>query len=256
MSLLDSNKIFLLEEIVKKNFSSRYKDSVLGIFWTILRPFLLMLIFTIIFSTIFKKSIENYQVYFLSGWCLFVFFSSAISSSMISLKANKNILLKTPAPKYIFILASIISEFLNLIIMMFLLVFVMIVTRAPFYWNLMPYLIIPIMSLLLLITGLGLILSIFCVYYSDIQHLWSVVSMMLMYASCIFYPIDIVPEHYRQYLLFNPLLWIIQQFRDCVFYGTVPPLLNMINIVLISTIIFVLGVIIFKKYENKVSMKF
>ena len=256
MSLIKKNEIFLLGVIVKKNFSSKYKDSVLGIFWTILRPLLLMLLFTIIFSTIFKKSIENFQVYFLSGWCMFMFFSSTITASMNSLKANKNILLKTPVPRYIFILGSVISEFLNFLITMILLAGVMIVTQAPLYWELLPISIMSIVSLEIMMTGLGLILSVACVYYTDIQHLWSVMSMMLMYGTCIFYPISIIPEPFNQYLMLNPLLWAVEQFRSSVFYGTAPQMLNVVNLLLLSVIILVVGMIIFKKYEMKISMRF
>lgn len=256
MNFIKKNEIFLLEEIVKKNFSAKYKDSVIGIFWTILKPLLLMLLFTIIFSTIFKKTIENFQVYFLSGWCIFTFFSSAISVSMVSLKANKNILLKTPAPRHIFILGSVISEFLNFIITLFLLAVVMIITQAPFYGNVMPFSIMSILFLLIMMVGFGLILSVACVYYTDIQHLWSVMSLMLMYGTCIFYPIEIIPEPYRQILMLNPLLWAVEQFRSGVFYGIAPQPLNVINLFLLSVIILVVGIIIFEKYKMKISMKF
>jgi len=256
MSSIKKNNLFLLEEIVKKNFSSKYKDSVLGIFWSILRPLLLMLLFTIIFSTIFKKNIENYEVYFLSGWCLFIFFTGAISVSMGSLKANKNIILKTPAPRHIFVLGSIISEFFNFIITILLLACVMIITHASFYWSTIAFSIIPIISLTIMITGIGLMLSVACVYYTDIQHLWGVVTLVLMYGTCIFYPIEIIPEPYRHYVMLNPLFWVIDQFRCCVFYGNFPPMLDVINSLLLSVIILILGIIIFKKYEKKISMKF
>ena len=256
MSFIKKNEIFLLEELVKKNFSSKYKDSVLGIFWTILSPLLMMALFTIIFSTIFGKSIDNYAVYFLCGWCLFQFFSVAVSISMDAIKGNKNILQRTPAPKYIFVLAGVLSEFLNYIVMLILLVIIMLITHASFHLPLMLFSIIPIISMLILITGLSLILSIVCVYYTDIKHLWTVLSMMLLYSSAIFYPMDIIPEPFRQYLMLNPLYWIIDQFRSFVFQGTVPQLSSLINAFLLSLIILVFGIIIFKKYESKVAMKF
>ena len=64
MSFVNKNDIFLLEEIVKKNFTSKYKGSVLGILWTVLSPLLMMALFTIIFSTLFGKSIINFPIYF------------------------------------------------------------------------------------------------------------------------------------------------------------------------------------------------
>ena len=256
MSSIKKNDIFLLEEIVKKNFSSKYKDSVLGILWTILSPLLIMTLFTIIFSTIFGGNIDNYAVYFLTGWCLFQFFNSSISSSMNALKGNKSILQRTPAPKYIFVLGGILSEFLNYLIMLILLVIIMFITHATFHFPIMFFSIIPIISLFIMIVGLGLMLSIACVYYTDIRHLWSVIALMLMYASAIFYPIDIIPEPFKGYMLLNPLYWVIDHFRCFIYQGIIPNGISLINSLLLSLIILICGIIIFKKYEDKVVTKF
>ncbi|WP_296883763.1 ABC transporter permease [uncultured Methanobrevibacter sp.] len=256
MSSIKKNDIFLLEEIVKKNFSSKYKDSVLGILWTILSPLLMMALFTIIFSTIFGGTIDNFAVYFLCGWCLFQFFNSSISSSMNALKGNKPILQRTPAPKYIFVLGSILSEFLNFLIMLILLVVILFITNATFHFPIIFFSIIPIISLFIMIVGLGLILSVACVYYTDIGHLWSVISMMLLYASAVFYPMDIIPQPFRGYIMLNPLYWVIDQFRCFVYKGIVPNGISLINSLFLSLIILICGIIIFKKYENKVVTKF
>ena len=256
MSLIKKKDMFLLEEIVKKNFTSKYKDSVLGIFWTILSPLLMMGLFTIIFSTLFSGTIDNFALYFLCGWCIYMFFNYSITSSMNALKGNKTILQRTPAPKYIFILGSVISEFLNFLIMIILLVGVMIVTHATFYWSMLPMVIFPILSLVLMLIGLGLILSIVCVYYTDIQHLWMVLSMMFMYGSGIFYPITIIPEPYRSILILNPLYWAIDQFRCVVYYGIVPQWGFIVNFLLLSLIILVMGIIIFIKFEEKIVIRF
>lgn len=256
MKFIKENELFLLEEIVKKNFSSKYKDSVLGILWSVLKPLLIMILFTIIFSTVFGSSIEYFPVYFLSGRCIFDFFIAAVTVSMNSIRGNKSILQVTAATKYIFVLAGIVSEFLNFIISFIILIAVMIVLKVPFYFNVMPFSVIPIISLLILMTGIGLMLSILCVYYSDIQHLWGVISIMLMYASALFYPIEIVPEPYRGVMMLNPLYWVVSQFRCFIYQGTFPSILSIINLFLLSLIVLVIGVIIFKKFEDKISMKF
>lgn len=254
MKFIKKNEIFLLEEIVKKNFSSKYKDSVLGILWTILSPLFMMALFTIIFSTLFKSKIDNFQVYFLCGWCIYMFFTTSVGGSMMALKGNSNILKRTPAPKYIFVLGTIIAEFLNFLIMMLLLIAIMILTHSSF-WPTIPLAVIPILSLLIMLTGFGLIVSIICVYYTDIRHLWTVLTMMIMYCSAIFYPMDIIPEPFRSYALLNPVYWVISQFRCFVHQGTIPDILNMVNLLLLSLIILVFGVIVFKKYENKIASK-
>ena len=255
MNLINENGRFLLEEIVKKNFSSKYKDSVLGILWSVLKPLLIMIILTIIFSSLFTGRVENYPVYLLSGRCIYDFFSSATNVTMMAIKGNQNILKRTPAPKFIFILGGVISEFLNFIISLMILIGVMIVTGATFHITI-PLAIIPLISLFLLITGIGFILSIICVYYTDIQHLWGVITMIVMYGCAIFYPMDIIPEPYHSIMVLNPMFWIIDQFRDFVVYGTLPDPLNIVNTILISLIVLILGILIFKKYEKKVTLKF
>lgn len=256
MSSIKKNDIFLLEEIVKKNFSSKYKESVLGVLWTILSPLLMMALFTIVFSTLFSRNIDNYAVYFLCGWCLFTFFSSSISVSMDALRGNKSILQRTPAPKYIFVLGGVLSEFLNFLITLILLLIIMFITHAPFHFPILFCSIIPVILLFVMIVGLGLMLSIACVYYTDIKHLWSVISMMFMYASAIFYPIDIIPEPFRGYMMLNPLYWVIDQFRCFIYRGIVPNGINLINFLLLSLIILICGIIVFKKYGDKVVTKF
>lgn len=250
------NNLFLLEEIVKKNFSSKYKDSVIGIFWSVLRPLLTMILLTIIFSTIFGKAIVNYPVYFLSARSVFEFFSASTNTAMRSLKSNKNILTRTAAPKYIFVVGSVISEILNLGIKLIILVFVMIATNAPFHFETIPLAIIPILTLTVMVIGMGFVLSIVCVYYTDIQHLWGVVMMMFMYGSALFYPMEIIPEPYHSFMVLNPLYWIITQFRSFAIYGVMPDMLNMFNAIVLALIVFVFGLIVFKKYEKKITMRY
>ena len=132
----------------------------------------------------------------------------------------------------------------------------MFITHATFYFPIIFCSIIPIISIFIMVVGLSLMLSIACVYYTDIKHLWSVISMMLMYSSAIFYPMEIVPEPFRGYLMLNPLYWIIDHFRCFVYHGIVPNVISLINSLLLSLIILICGIIVFKKYGDKVVTKF
>ena len=252
--MLNENEKFLLEEIIKKNFSSKYKNSILGIFWSFLKPLLIMVLLTIIFSTLFSYSIDNFPVYYLSGKCLYDFFKLGTSSSMNSIKGNTNIIKRTATPKFIFVLGGIASEFINFIITLIILVAVMIVTNATFYFTSI-FSIISILCLIMMIIGIGLILSIAYVYFSDIKHLYDIITLLLMYASAIFYPMEIIPLTFRKYMVLNPFYWIIDQFRQFVIFGNIPTTLSIINTFLISLIILVLGILIFKKYDKKVALK-
>ncbi|MBR3114047.1 MAG: ABC transporter permease [Methanobrevibacter sp.] len=256
MNILNTNHLFLLHELVKKNFSSKYKDSSLGILWSLLRPLLIMMVFTIVFSTVFGRTIKNYPVYYLVGRTVLDFFNGSITSSMNALRGNRNILIQTAAPKHIFVLASVITEFLNYLISLILVVGVMIATHAPFYFNTIPYMIIPVISLIMMTTGFSLILSILAVYYSDIIHLWGVVSLLILYTSAIFYPMDIISEPFRSYAILSPVFWIIDQVRDYVYLGTMHSVSNTINSMLLSIIILLFGIIVFRAYRDRVSKRF
>ena len=256
MNILNTNHLFLLHELVKKNFSSKYKDSSLGILWSLLRPLLIMMVFTIVFSTVFGRTIKNYPVYYLVGRTVLDFFNGSITSSMNALRGNRNILIQTAAPKHIFVLASVITEFLNYLISLILVVGVMIATHAPFYFDTIPYMIIPVISLIMMTTGFSLVVSILAVYYSDIIHLWGVVSLLILYTSAIFYPMDIISEPFRSYAILSPVFWLIDQVRDYVYLGTMHSVSNTINSMLLSIIILLFGIIVFRAYRDRVSKRF
>lgn len=255
MNFLNKNYLFLLEELVKKNFSSRYKDSYLGILWSVISPLLSMIVLTIVFSTLFNRRIENYPVYLLSGRLIYRYFSGTCNSAMSVLRANNNILLQKNVPKYIFILATLISESIDFLICLVLLFLIMIVTGAQFYYT-MPLAIIPLIPLVIMTAGASLILSVFSVYYRDVIYLWSIISQIIMYASALFYPVDIIPKPFYDFILLNPLLWVIQQFRGFFVYGEFTDLLNIVDTYMISIMIFIIGLIIFKKYEKRITMQF
>ena len=256
MNLINQNHLFLLHEIVKRNFSSKYKDSTLGILWSLLRPLMLTAIFTIIFSTVFGRSIVNYPVYYLVARNILNFFNGSITSSMRALRGNKNILMQTDAPKHIFVLGAICSEFIDLIIATLLLVGVMIATHAPFYFNTIPLVIIPLISLIMMVCGISLVASILASYYTDIIHLWGVISLLILYTSAVFYPMDIVSEPFRSIAILSPIFWIIDQSRDYLYLGRMHYLPNTVNSLLLSLIILIFGIIVFQKYKDTVTKKF
>lgn len=245
---------FLLKQIIRKNFTSKYKDSVLGILWSFLKPLITMALLTAIFSSVFAKSIENFPVYFLTGRCVIDFFNSGTKIAMTSIKKNRSILEKIFVPRYVFALGGVCSEFLNFLLSLVVLVAIMIVTRAPFYLNAI-FAIIPILILFLLITGVGLILAIICTKFTDIEYLYKIFTSLLIYACAIFYPITMVPQPFRSYMELNPIYGIIAQFREFVMYGRFPSMRIMLTSFGISLVLFIIGVLLFRKYQNRITLE-
>ena len=199
-----AEKKFLLQQLVKRDFTSKYKDSVLGIAWSFFNPLLIMLVFTAIFSMLFGRQIENYPVYFLSGRLIYDFYSAGTKGSMRSIRRNSGILKKIYVPKYMFSISSVCYEFINFLISFVILFGVMIITGAPFHSTIL-FAIIPLLFLVILIFGIGLILAVCNTYFTDIGYLYNVFTLVLMYASALFYPIEIVPATVQKIFTLNPV---------------------------------------------------
>ena len=248
-----AEKKFLLKQLVKKNLTSKYKDSVLGILWSFFNPLLIMIVFTAIFSMLFGRNIDNYPVYFLSGRLLYDFFSAGSKGAMNSIKRNSGIIKKIYVPKYMFAVSAVCYEFINFLISFVILFGVMIFTGAEFHPTLVLS-IIPIIFLFILVFGLGLILSVCNTYFSNIGYLYNVFTLVLMYASALFYPIEVVPSRVQILFTLNPVYAAIASFRQCV-YGVMPDMLSLAYLAVFSITVLLIGIILFKMYDKKLSLE-
>ncbi len=210
---------FLLVELVKKDIKIKYRRSVLGIFWSFMEPLLFMIVLTIIFSTIFKNSIENYPVYLLTGRLVFTFFSSGTTAAMHSIYGNASTIKKLYVPKYIFTLGIALSNMVTFLLSLIILVAVMLVTGAPFTPFILTFL-VPMLLMFVFTVGVGLILASVTVFFRDIEHLYGVFTTLLLYGSAIFFPPEIIPQPFQILLYFNPVFVYIDMFRDAFLYAT------------------------------------
>jgi lipopolysaccharide transport system permease protein len=245
-----SKYTFLLTELIKRDISGKYKDSTLGLFWSFLNPLLSMIVLTMVFSTIFGGSIDNFPVYLLSGKLIFDLFANATQGAMNSIKGNAEIIKKIYVPKYMFGIGIICSEFINFLISLIVLVLVMIVTQAPFHFALI-YSPIPIFFVLVLTTGVGLILATFTTFFTDIKYLYGVLIMLLSFMSPLFYPIEIIPAEFLFAFEINPLYAGVSTFRDITLYGNFPTIEPLLYLIFTSILSLIIGVYVFYKYQDK-----
>lgn len=248
-----SEKKFLLTELVKRNLTSKYKDSVLGILWSFFNPLLTMLVFTAIFSMLFGRNISNYPVYYLAGRVVFDFFNHGTKGAMNSIRRNANLLKKIFVPKRMFAISAVCYEFVNFLISFIILFVVMIITGAPFHWTLIVS-VIPLIFLVILIFGVGLILAVCNTYFSDIGYLYNVFTLVLLYASAMFYPIEIVPAKVQIIFTLNPVYCAMSCFRQCV-YGVLPDWSMVIYLAAFALTTLGIGILLFSIYEKKLALE-
>ena len=244
------NYSFLLTELIKRDISGKYKDSTLGLFWSFLNPLLSMIVLTIVFSTFFGRTIENFPVYLLSGKLVFDLFANATTGAMDSIKGNSEIIKKIYVPKYMFAIGIVCSEFINFLISLIVLVAVMFATGAPFYMSLL-YSPIPLFFLLVLTMGVGLILATATTFFTDIKYLYGVLIMLLSFMTPLFYPIEIIPKEFLFFFKINPLYAAVSSFRDIVLYGAFPQTKFLLYLIITSIIALVIGVFLFYRYQDE-----
>jgi len=250
---LDTFKRFkyYLMLLIKRDFISRYRKSILGVLWSLLNPILIMLVMTLVFSTLFKFEIEYFPVYLLSGQLIFSFFNESTTLAMTSVIAGEGVIKKIYVPKYMFPLSRVISSLVQMAFSLAAFFIVVLVTGAPFYWTmfLIP---IPIIYIFVFSLGIALLISSLAVFFRDITYLYGVLLLLLMYLSVIFYPVSILNNTPLEHLIgLNPIYQFITYFRYLAYWGIIPDLWT--NIVCIGFALAALcgGTYVFMKQQDK-----
>ena len=238
MSTMVSNLkqyIPLLSELVTRDIKTKYRRSVLGVLWTLLNPLLMMIVLSIVFSQLFGRfAIENYPIYLLSGQVIFNFFSESTSMSMTSVINNAPLLKKVYIPKYVFVLSRVV---------------VMLAMRTELYYTVILSL-LPVLSLIVLSIGVGLILAALAVKFRDIVHLYSVFITAFMYLTPVIYPISSLPHWVAGIVKANPITSILTMFRGFMLYGTMPDAFTVCMTVFPSIAFLLLGIRVFYKNQD------
>jgi len=209
-----------------------------------------MIVMTIIFAFIFKRAIPNFPVYYLIGRIAFMFFQTGTTGAMKSIIGNANILKTVYVPKYLYALANVLSAFVTFLLSLIILFAVMVLTNVQFTIYVI-FASLPVLILIILTIGVGLILATVTVFFRDMEHLWGVFTMILMYASAIFYPASIIPEKYQIILTINPIYAIISCLRSVLLDGQLYDPATLLFAAASAIISLVVGMAIFYKYQNK-----
>ena len=241
---------FLIRQLVSRDFKTKYKRSIIGIFWSFLNPLFSMLVQYFVFSTIFKSDISNFAAYLIIGTVMFNFFSEASGMALGSIIGNAGLITKVYMPKYIYPLTRVMSSVVNLSISLIPLVIVCAVTGIRFQRSALLALYFMV-CLIIFSLGLGLLLSTSMVFFRDTQFLWGVFNMMWMYATPIFYPETILPEEFQFVLWINPLYHFLKGARSCVLGGLSPEPSVYVFCFAIAFGMLLAGALVFRKSQDK-----
>lgn len=245
-----SKNSFLFTELVKRDFKQKYKRTILGMGWSLLLPLLQLFIMKIIFTGFFGRNTPHYTTYLFAGNLVMNYYREATRNGMGSILSNANVITKINVPKYLFLFSKNVSALVNFALTLVVFFFFCILDHITFHLNFIV-LIYPIICLLVLNLGIGMILSALYVFFRDITYLYDVFLTLLNYVSAIFYTIDKFSPQTQRIFLLNPVYCIIKYIRVVVIEGNIPTLQFHLLCGGYAVVFFVIGCIFYKSLNQK-----
>lgn len=248
--------IFILKQLVGKDFKLKYRRSVLGIVWSVLNPLLMMIVMSLVFSFFLRfADIPHYPLYLIIGNIVWSVMNDSTSFSLRAIIDAAPLLKKVRVNKYVFPVEKVLFALVNFAFSLVAVVLVMVWEGVMPTWRL---LLVPVCLFLLMLfcIGLSLILSALCVFFRDIIHLWSVLLTAWMYATPIFWPSDFIDEKVpfaavRFVMHYNPMYRFISFMRDIFIYDRLPTRGTVMVCVISALVVLVIGVVVFRKTQKK-----
>ena len=244
----------LLQELVSRDLKTKYRRSALGFLWTVLNPLGMMLVLTVVFSTVFQQSIDNFPVYLMCGQLIFNFYNESSSMAMNSIVDNAALIKKVYLPKYLFPMSRVCSALVNVLTSFIALLIVILITQTPITWTIF-LVVFPIFYTLLFSLGAGMILSVMTVSFRDIKHLYGVITTAWTYLTPILYPMSMLPAKLASIVQKNPLTIFVDMMRMVVLYNKVPPVIMHAKCWLVCGVVVVIGFVMFKKKQDTFILK-
>lgn len=241
---------FMFEELVKRDFKQKYKRTVLGMVWSILNPLLTLLVMRLVFTQFYGRNQPFYTTYLFTGNLMYAYFRESTNGGMNSLMSNASIFTKINVPKYLFLLSKNVSAVINFGLILIVFFIFAAIDGVTFHIRFLAIL-YPITTLTMFNVGVGMILSALFVFFRDIQYIYDVFTMLLMYISAIFYYVDGFSVRIQRVFLLNPVYCNIKYVRCVVLDGNIPSLAFHGLLFFYGAIVLCVGGLIYKKYNTK-----
>ncbi|MCL1799692.1 MAG: ABC transporter permease [Eggerthellaceae bacterium] len=242
---------FIITSLVTKDFKLKYRRSVLGVFWSVLNPLLMMIVLATVFSYLFERfELENFPLYLILGQTLYSFMSEATQGSMVSIIQSAPLVKKIRIEKMLFPVSKVLFSLLNFTISLIAVTAVMLFFKVVPTFNLL-FLPLLLAYVFVFSLGLGLLLSTLSVFFRDVVHIWSVVTMAWMYATPIIYPVELLRPWMMDAMQFNPMYHYVTYFREIVLWGTTPGLAENLLCLMFALVTFAVGMLVFRRNEKR-----
>lgn len=243
--------IDLLRHLVWRDFSLRYKRSVLGIMWSLLLPLAQLLVLVFLFQVVVPLNIDAYPAFIFCALLPWAWFSGCLSSACYLFIGNRDLVRHPNFAPTTLMIVNTLSNMIAYVMALPILGLVLAVYGRP----LTPLLLLlPVLLLIqgCLIVGLSMIIATLNVFYRDVQHIVTVVLMLLFYLTPVFYRPQSVAEKYQILYELNPIAVLIQSYRAIFFYGSYPGWGSLMLACAMSVAVYGLGRFVYSRQQHDI----
>lgn len=244
----------LISQMTKRDVIGRYKGSVMGLLWSFLNPVFMLVVYTFVFSVVFKtrwglgneESKTQFAVVLFVGMIVHGLFAEVVNRAPCLILANANYVKKVVFPLEILPIISLGTALFHSTISLLVLLIACIIFNHYLFWTII-FIPLVFMPLLILTLGISWMLASLGVFLRDVGQTIGIITTVMMFLSPVFFPISAIPENYRPIIMANPLTFIIEQAREVLIWGHIPDWIGLGIYNLIAIIIAWAGYIWFQK---------
>ena len=226
----------------------------MGFLWTFINPLCQIIVYTLVFSQIFRMGIEKYYLFLTVVMIPWVFFSSSVSGGSMAVVSQQDLVKKIYFPREVLPISFVTSCFVNMLLS-FIVVFIVIFISGIGF-NPAALLFLPLIMIIeyILVLGITMITSACTVYLRDLEHIIGVFMMAWIYLTPVMYDISYVTENAPSKLVsifyLNPMTSIAIAYRDILYYKQIPHMQNLLVAVIIGIVSLIIGSVVFAKLQK------
>lgn len=241
---------------IKREFQSKYRNSLLGIAWSVLNPLSMIVVYTVIFSQVMRAKLPGvdsqyaYSIYLCAGILTWGLFADIVLRSQNVFIDNANLIKKLNFPRICLPVTVIGSALLNFSII-FSLFTIFLIVSSDFpglaYFSLIPVLLV----MIVFATGLGMVIGVLNVFFRDIGQLFNIVLQFWFWLTPIIYPSNILPSSLKPFMAFNPMAGVISACQKILVNKQYPVWSDLFYPIIFGAILCVLGFYLFRKHNGE-----
>jgi lipopolysaccharide transport system permease protein len=240
----------LLWTLIARDIKLRYRGSLLGMAWTLLNPIAELLVLLFVFKVVMPLGIPNYGAFLFTALLVYGWFQTALTFATVSVVNSRELIRRPDVPTAVLPIVSVASTLIHFVLSLPVLFALLVITDVPIT---RAILLLPALIALefVLIAALAYPLAALHVWFRDTQYMLRVVLQLLFYLTPIFYDARSIPERYQFIYSINPMVFVVDAFRDVVVRGRLPDPVGLLGVAVVASVMLAVSLAIFKRASHR-----